>query len=294
MFENLIGNTKAKEILNNINKPTHAYMFLGKEGIGKLLFAKEFANKFLCISDNPPCYKCKSCIQLKSGNNTDFKIIDVVDNSIKVEQIREIISKIYEKPILCDKKIYIINNADKMTTQAQNCLLKILEEPPKYVIIILIVENEYAMLNTIKSRCLKMRFNQIEKDELKIYLEQKVGFENITDEMLEIYDGSISKALEIKGKEELYTKVQELIDSLENKSQIELIKMSKNIYENKEEVKNLLEYMNMFFYKKSFDNVKYINCIKKVNNTISKLRINCNNEMLVDTLLLEIYDELQE
>ena len=283
MFEHLIGNDKVKYFLNNIEEPSHAYMFYGNEGIGKLLFAKEFSNKFLCISKNRPCHECKPCIQFENDNNIDFQIIDSIENSIKVEQIRQMISKIYEKPIVSDKKIYIINNAEKMTIQAQNCLLKVLEEPPIYVIIILIVSNEQSILNTIKSRCIKVRFENILDFELKKYLE-KSG-KNVTREMLKMFNGSIGKAILLQGNEERFLSINSI---LEAKSKIDYLKISKIIYENKDDIKNYLEYMNILFYSKCSENINYSKCIEKVNEVFEKMKYNCNVEMLLDELLLNI------
>lgn len=288
MFEKIVGNSKIKQLLNSVIEPSHAYMFTGPDGIGKYLFAKEFANKFLCTSDNKPCHECKSCLQFENDNNMDFKTIDTTENSIKIEQIREMISKIYEKPILADKKIYIINNADLMTVQAQNCLLKILEEPPQYVVIILIVSNEQAILNTIKSRCLKIRFEKIQDTELKEYLEQ--NGQTITNEMLKMYNGSIGKALLLHGNEEKYIKVQEIINA---NSKLDYMEIGKILFENKDDIKNFLEYMNTLFFSKIEENIRYAKCVEKINETIGKLRYNCNVEMLCDELMLNLYEFLK-
>ena len=285
MFEKLVGNERIKHELSNVSEPSHAYMFTGPEGIGKFLFAKEFANKFLCISENKPCYKCKACIQFASNNNMDFYIIDSLENSIKIKQIRDMISKIYEKPILSNKKVYIINNADKMTTEAQNCLLKILEEPPQYVMIILIVSNEHAMLNTIKSRCIKIRFEKIDNDELANYLEKNGQI--VTKEKINIYNGSIGKALLLQGNEDKYIQINNITELT---SKIDYLKISKIIYDDKENIINYLEYLNTLYYNKLRDNIKYTISINKINDAIGKLRYNSNIEMLLDELFLNLWD----
>ena len=127
MFNNIIGNEKVKELLVNSiknNKISHSYMFVGTEGIGKSLIAKEFAKMILCIDDNKYCNKCKSCIEFDTNNNPDFKIIEPDGNSIKIEQIREFQNKVSEKPIISNKKVYIINNSDKMTRRSAELLIK--------------------------------------------------------------------------------------------------------------------------------------------------------------------------
>ena len=134
MFENIVGNAKNKEILEKlikIEKTVHSYMFIGEEGIGKKLIAKEFAKMLLCTYEEQKyCDHCKSCIGFNSNNNPDFYIIEPDGNSIKIDQIRQMQEEIYTKPIISNKKVYIIDNADTMTKEAQNCLLKTLEEPP--------------------------------------------------------------------------------------------------------------------------------------------------------------------
>ena len=142
MFNNILGNEKIKDVLINavkLNKVSHSYLFIGPDGIGKKLIAKEFAKMILCTSENKYCNNCKSCIEFDTNNNPDFRIIEPDGNSLKIEQIREFQNKVSEKPIISDRKVYIINNSDKMTQEAQNCLLKTLEEPPEFVTIIPLV-----------------------------------------------------------------------------------------------------------------------------------------------------------
>ena len=177
IFKDIIGNEKNKELLKRIidtNNIAHSYMFVGKESIGKLLFAKEFA--ILCLNQEKPCYKCKSCIEFDSYNNPDFIILQPEENSIKIDQIRELTKKVYEKPVVSNKKVYIINDSDCMTKEAQNCLLKTLEEPPEYVTIILIASSENLFLPTIKSRCTKIQFKNLTKEELAEVLKQKYNY----------------------------------------------------------------------------------------------------------------------
>lgn len=95
-FENIIGNEKVKELLNKTissNNILHSYVFLGEEGIGKSLFAKEFAKMILCQSDKRPCNKCKSCIEFENNNNPDFTVIESEEKTIKIEKIRYIRTK---------------------------------------------------------------------------------------------------------------------------------------------------------------------------------------------------------
>lgn len=127
MFNNILGNDKIKETLINSvknNKTSHSYLFVGTEGIGKKLMAKEFAKMILCTDENKYCGRCKSCIEFDTENNPDFKIIEPDGNSLKTEQIREFQSKVAEKPIISNRKVYIINDSDKMTRRSSKLSIK--------------------------------------------------------------------------------------------------------------------------------------------------------------------------
>ena len=183
MFENIYGNEKIKKELENsikINKYSHSYMFLGTAGIGKKMIAREFAKMILCTGEKKYCGKCKSCIEFDSQNNPDFYEIVPDGNSLKIEQIREMQRKVLEKPIISSRKVYIIDDADIATKEAQNCLLKTLEEPPEFVNIILIGSNESNFLSTIKSRCTILKFEDIKKEDIEKFLKEKYEMRRCT------------------------------------------------------------------------------------------------------------------
>ena len=169
-------------------------MFIGTEGIGKAMFAKSFANMILCLSnDKKPCERCKPCIEFLGNSNPDFMQIEADDGkSIKIEQIRQLQQKVIEKPINSNRKVYIINNSDLMTKEAQNCLLKTLEEPPEFVIIILVLANESKILNTVKSRCMRIFFSKLKDEELKKYAYREYNEAEIKEGMIKNASGSIS------------------------------------------------------------------------------------------------------
>lgn len=204
-MEHLIGNRENKELLQKIietNNIVHSYMFVGKEGIGKQQFAKAFAKKILCLGD-AETKECKSCLEFESRNHPDFLTLEAEDGTIKIGQIRKLMAKAIEKPIIGQKKVYIINDADCMTREAQNCLLKTLEEPPEYLVIILIAQNESQILTTIKSRCTKIVFKQIEKNVLKDYLEKEHSFENLNNDRLESFERKCRTSLKMERKRRL-------------------------------------------------------------------------------------------
>ena len=295
MFENILGNQKIKEKLKksiNEDKILHSYLFIGIEGIGKKLIAKEFAKAILCLNDIKYCNNCKSCIEFSSNNNPDFLYIEPDGNNIKIEQIREMQKKIQEKPIISQKKVYIIDNADQMTQEAQNCLLKTLEEPPEFATIILIGSNENAFLSTIKSRCMIYHFKRIENDIIQKFLENNYKIENINQNLLDIAQGSIAKAINLKDKQEEYLEIEKIINELDKTDIIEILKNSKILYENKEEILEFLDYINILLLKKAKSECKYTECINIVENTKKRIKQNANYDMCIDNMLFNMWEEL--
>ena len=293
MFHNILGNDRIKEILINSikqNKTSHSYLFIGNEGIGKKLIAKEFAKMILCLNDNKYCNECKSCIEFNTDNNPDFKIIELDGNSIKIEQIREFQRKVAEKPIISNKKVYIINDSDKMTSEAQNCLLKTLEEPPEFVTIILIGSNESAYLSTIKSRCMILHFDRIANEEIEKYLEEKYNVKIDSKLMIKAFQGSIGKAIELKEKQEQYEQIEQIICNIDKKDKIDIINMSDIIYKAKEEKFEILDYINVVLIELAKQNNKFANCIQIVENTKRRLQSNANYDMCIDNMLFKIWE----
>lgn len=295
MFDNIIGNTNNKNILKKAvesGKISHSYIFAGPEGIGKILFAKEFAKAILCENENlKPCNNCKYCIEFDNNNNPDVFIVDENEDSIKTELIKNLTKEVMEKPLNSKKKIYIINNSENMTREAQNALLKTLEEPPEYIVIILVTTNINLLLNTIKSRCIKIQFTSLTDDELKKYFNG-----NITETVLKFSSGSIGKALKAKGKEAIYKEIDEKITNLDRVNELELLKLKNSIFTNKEEVEEILEYINLILLNMTLSRpenaVKYSRCIEIVENTKYRLKRNGNYDMTIDNCLLSLWEEI--
>lgn len=295
MFEHIIGNEQIKNILQESikrNKTSHSYLFVGIEGIGKKIVAKEFAKKLLCLEENKQESNCKSCIEFDSNNHPDFLLLEPEGNVIKIEQIRQLQKRIQEKPIISHKKVYIINNADKMTKEAQNCLLKTLEEPPEFSTIILIGTNENAFLSTIKSRCMILHFQKIEDEKIKQYLSNQLEETNITENMLKMFQGSIGKAIKLKDKQELYNKIENIIENLNKKDLIDVSNSAEIIYQSKEEIMEILEYMNVLLFEKAKTNAKWIKGISIVEETKKRLQQNANYDMCIDNLLFNMWEEI--
>ena len=175
-FADIYGYDKIKEHLQNaikLNKVSHAYIFNGSLGAGKKMMARTFAKALQCEEHSgDACGKCHSCIQADSGNNPDIIwITHEKTGSIGVDDIRnQLIGDMQIKPYSSRFKIYIVDEAEKLTVQAQNALLKTIEEPPAYGIIILLTTNADIFLQTILSRCVKLDFKPVGDDLVEKYL----------------------------------------------------------------------------------------------------------------------------
>lgn len=183
-FENIIGQLEVKNHLISALEQkniSHAYLFAGDTGSGRHTVAYAFARAILCenpTSSHDACGRCKSCMQVASSNHPDIKVISHAKFNIGVDDIREQINNdISIKPYSSDYKIYIIPDASRMTEEAQNALLKTLEEPPAYAIIMLLCDNEAALLDTILSRCITLHMSPVSQEEIANYLVKNLQME---------------------------------------------------------------------------------------------------------------------
>lgn len=204
-FEKIVGQERALQLLKNIIKSDqigHAYLFSGKEGIGKRTTAIVFAKAINCTNlsdDFNPCNSCASCLKIEQGIHPDFQIISPINSVITIGQIKNIKEIIYWKPLTGRKKIFLIDDAHKMTVEASNSILKILEEPPEYAILILITHSPGSILPTIVSRCHQISFQPISATKQKEVLD---GMNMRLDdsqwqEIVLLSAGSLSKAIEL-------------------------------------------------------------------------------------------------
>ena len=189
--------------------------------------------------------------------------------------------------------MYIINDSEKTTKEAQNCLLKTLEEPPEFATIILISSNENLLLNTIKSRCMKIKFSNIDDKELYDYSINNLGYDKISKNLLKSFGGSIGRAIKLKENEELYSQIDMLVQKLSKEDIISIFLFSKFMY-NKEKIFEILDYLMVCLFSSSENNLKYLDCIEQVNICINKLKSNANFDMNIDSLIFNMWRNLNE
>lgn len=312
-FEKLIGNSNVKTLLKNAvqtNNILHSYLFSGIDGIGKGLFAKEFAHMILCTSnETKPCGICKSCLEFQGGSHPDFLVIEPEDGkTIKIEQIRYLQEKIAEKPVTAKKKVYVINNSDTMTREASNALLKTLEEPPTYAVLILITANESKLLVTIKSRCTKVAFQPLSEENIKKYFIEKLLAENKIEEnsptnhlgeisvnMIKQSQGSLGRLLKIVEEQDTYTKVEQVVNILEKEDITQIWREAEVLYGAKENILDLLDYMNVIFFEKlrTSKDTKYTKEVSIIEEAKKRITANANYDMTIDNLLLKLWEEFR-
>ena len=177
----ILGHEEIKEILRKAirnNRISHAYILSGERGMGKKTIARAFAMTLLCErSSTEPCMECHSCRQFLSDNHPDvIWVSHEKPATIGVDDIRtQINDTITIRPYESKYKIYLVDEAEKMTVQAQNALLKTIEEPPAYAILMLLTTNEELFLPTILSRCVKLKLKPLTDDTVIHYLTEKKG-----------------------------------------------------------------------------------------------------------------------
>lgn len=201
-FKDLIGQEQVKQLLTEsiqTGRIGHAYMFCGPDGIGRRTMARCFAETLTCSANAAePCGTCEACVLNANSTNPDVLVIRKQDGkaTIGVEEVRLVQDEISTAPQFGRYKVIIFENAEKLTVQAQNALLKTLEEPPPYIVMILISSNNLQILDTVKSRSVKVDFKRYtDKEILEAYGRVKKDG-NVDGKLLcEYADGIIGRAL---------------------------------------------------------------------------------------------------
>lgn len=277
MFENIIGHEENKKLLeNNLMQDSisHAYLFSGKKGIGKCLTAKEFAKNILNVD--------------KLESSPDFKYISKKEDKkdIVIEQIRkELIDDVYQAPVASNKKVYIIDDAECLNIASQNALLKTLEEPPKYVVVILVSSNVSAFLTTIMSRVNHLSFNGVDNDVLKIYLQNNYNI-NLPDNVIKYVDGSIGQAITIVNDNilEKFEIVDKIFYYIKTKDIINAMLVASTIKLSEYQLLDYLEYL--LYINLDYSSIKYVEKAK------IRLKYNGNYDIVIDNMILKIIDNI--
>lgn len=256
-FKDIIGQEQIKEHLQNaiaMQKVSHAYIINGERAAGKEFIAGIFAAALQCEEQvGEPCGQCHSCLQAKTGNQPDIiRITHEKPNSIGVDDIRlQINNDIAIKPYSSPYKIYIMNEAEKMTVQAQNALLKTLEEPPAYAVILLLTTNVNTLLPTILSRCVVLNMKPVRDELVKEYLMQEMQIPDYkADICVAFARGNIGKARLLASSEDFEQVKEEAVTLLKYIHDMEIYEVMmaiKKITEYKLEVSDYLDILAVWY-----------------------------------------------
>ena len=255
-FNSIVGHKEIIAGLENsikANRVGHAYIFSGPKGIGKRSVARAFSGLLLCNKPggSKTCGECSPCLMLADNSNPDFYVVEQEGASIGVEEIRKLQSDIIVKPLYSQRKVYLIADSDKMTVQAQNCLLKTLEEPPRYAVIILTTSNYNALMETIRSRSIRYNFRKNTYDEVRGFLKGKFD-SNLGDNdfIISYSDGVIGTAMELVNSDEFVALREDAVQVILKVMNSKLSDIF-NIYDffetNKTSIDTILDIMLLFY-----------------------------------------------
>jgi DNA polymerase III subunit delta' len=256
-FKNILGHEREVEVLQRavmLGKVSHAYSFEGEAGCGKKEIADAFAITLQCEKGaKDACMECPSCKQAITRNHPDIIYLHhEKPNTISVGEIREQINQdVYVKPYNGNRKIYIIEDAQKMNIQAQNALLKTIEEPPSYVVIILLTTNEEAFLPTIRSRCVSLKIKPVKTAQIEEYLEKILSVPKDQAKICAAFaQGNIGKAARLSASEDfaqMRASVVQLLKRLREIDLYELVSAVKQITEYKLEIMDYFDIMMVWY-----------------------------------------------
>jgi len=323
-FKDVVGHKDIIKYIQNAvsqNKISHAYILNGQRGSGKKMLARLFAMTLQCESgQSEPCMECRSCMQTKGGNQPDIITIKhEKPASISVDDIREQLNgDIMIKPYSSPYKIYIIPEADLMTVQAQNALLKTLEEPPEYAIIFLLTENADSLLSTIRSRCVMLKLRNIKDKLVKKYLMEELQIPDYQADICAAFaQGNIGRAIMLAKSEhfnEIKDEAIQLLKYLDEMELAEIVSAIKQINKYKLEVTDYLDiitiwYRDILLYKATkdigglvfSDQLKFIKekatkssyegielVLQSIEKAKLRLKANVNFDLVMELLLLTI------
>ena len=257
-FADIVGQEQLREHLENavrMGKVSHAYIINGERNAGKEFIAKTFAMAVQCENrqDAEPCGECHSCKQARSGNHPDIIFIThEKPGTIGVDDIRrQINGDVAIKPYSGPKKIYIVSEGEKMTVQAQNALLKTLEEPPEYAVILILTDNVNTLLPTILSRCVVLNMKPVRDAQIKEYLMENMGIPDYkADICVAFARGNVGKARLLANSEEFDKVKEEAITLLKYIGEMELheiVAAIKKINEYKFDVNDYMDILSIWY-----------------------------------------------
>lgn len=325
-YASIIGREDVKRRLQGAaanDRAAHSYIFSGEAGIGKKYIAKLFAMALQCeAGGEEPCMECRSCKMALAGSHPDIIYVShEKPATVGVDDIRQQVVEDAEiRPYCSKKKIYVIPDASKMTVQAQNALLKTLEEPPEYCHIMLIADNTDVLLPTIRSRCVEVGIHPATEEETRKYLINEMLLPDHEAEMIAVFSqGNLGKARKLANSGDFHEKLLESVRFLKNSKDMDTIsrlEFDKKIAADKQGIYDYLELFGIWFrdvlyFKASNDperiifrdEIKAIRqraavssyeglmaIIQGIDTAKSRLGANVNPELVLELLFLTIWE----
>ena len=322
-FTQVLGHKSTIENLQNAIKKgqvSHSYLFEGEESIGKRMVALSFAKTLLCKKQGlQPCNNCNSCLKFDNFNHPDFELIEPEKDKIKRDEIKNIIDNINIAPLESPRRIFIIDNSDKIGVEGQNALLKTLEEPPSYINIILITSNINKLIPTILSRCERIKFYPVETKKIGEFLVSK--YDKTIEEasfISHFTKGSVGRAITLSETPEFFEMREEvlnIIDSIIKGDKFKAFSSMDFFLNNKEDYEEILDiiiywFRDLILYKElgntellvnkdktsllssqSFLKEGQINdIINRIMDTKKDIRGNVNYQLAMETMLLSMQE----
>ncbi|HOV79109.1 MAG TPA: DNA polymerase III subunit delta' [Bacillota bacterium] len=321
-LRDIVGHRQIVRTLSNAvasGRVAHACLFAGPAGVGKETTALAFARALLCSrpAGGEACGECRECRQVEHGNHPDLCFVQPAGASIKIEQIRAVQRLAPYRSYQGGRKIFVIRNAETMTPEAANCLLKILEEPPADTCFILLSARPQALLPTIVSRCQQFVFKNIPAQELAGSLTAAHGLKaGEAAVSAALSGGSMGKALMCAESsfEEERNAVIGMAGKLNGGGALEILEMAGKLSENRERVFFVLEmlacwYRDLLIYRETgelgnvfnldrsaviekeaafFDTWRLVEAIEKIEAARRKIEYNANVRLTVEALFLNL------
>lgn len=322
-FRDAVGHEQVIEHLQMAitkEKISHAYIFNGEKGSGKRFLARTFAKTLLCEEGGTnPCGKCKSCMQAETNNHPDIINVTHEKVSLSVDDVRTQINQDIEiKPFSGRYKVYLVDDADKMTEQAQNAILKTIEEPPAYAVLILMTENAERLLPTIRSRCVILDMKPVSPELIKKHLMEERKFPDYAAEISARFSqGNMGRAIRYASSEDFFAmkeQVLSLLKEIDDMSLADIMEEIKTFAGHKLEINDYIDMMvlwyrdvlmfkvtnnpNVLLFKeeytaiskqastKSYEGIE--NIIKGMDKAKERLRANVNFDTVIELMLLTL------
>lgn len=274
-FKDIVGHEQIIEHLKTaieMGRVSHAYILNGPDLSGKMMIAEAFARALLCEKQDPDgCGECRSCRQSDDRNNPDIIYVKHdKPNTISVDDIRtQLNNDIVIKPYSNQYKIYIVDEAEKMNQQAQNALLKTIEEPPAYAVIMLLTTNADSFLQTIRSRCITLNLKSVKNDVIKSYLmtEKKIP-DYQADVCAAFAQGVVGKAIKLASSDDFNELKESALSLIKRLDDIDLYEMGeaiKQISDYKLQVQDYFDLITVWYR-----DVLYMKATNDVNGLIFK------------------------